>query len=151
MFSRLGSSESLYQQENHGSATNNQVLIGDSALQALNKTPVQQVMNAAGNTASKIIEGTGDFITAPVVWLKDMQKNWLTYMIVVAVILFSSVILYCGICSYIHRKKSKGLGGNIVDLIKTMNNQAGNSQQPLPLSALNLSSIVTKSLSESTA
>lgn len=149
MFSRFGNSELIYQQTNKGSASNNHLLIGDSAVKPLNNTPVQKVMSAAGDTASKIIESSGDFITAPAVWLKDIQKNWLTYIVAVAVILLSIVILYFGVCSYFHRKKGNWFNNNLVELAKKLNNQAGISQHPLPLTVSNLPSILTKNLSES--
>ncbi|CAF1657314.1 unnamed protein product, partial [Adineta ricciae] len=66
-----------------GDASDVKFNIMDSAAKA-NNTPVQAVMNSAGKTASKIIESGGDLLTAPVVWLKDMQQNWVMYMVVLS-------------------------------------------------------------------
>ena len=62
-------------------------------------------MNSVGDTASKVIESGGDIATAPVTWLKDMQQNWLMYMIAVAVILSTITFLYCVLRLCIARKK----------------------------------------------
>ncbi|CAF1506206.1 unnamed protein product [Adineta ricciae] len=69
-----------------GDAKHINVHIADGALKA-NHTPVQAAMNSAGNAASKIIESGASLITAPVTWFKDMQENWLSYMIVIAIII----------------------------------------------------------------
>jgi hypothetical protein len=140
MFSRFGSSELTYQQNVHGSGGNNKILIGDSAIKQLNDTALQTVMNTFGKTASKVIESGGDIVNAPVVWLKDMQKNWLAYMVVTAIILSSIAVLYCAISSYFNRKKNNGFNNNLLEIVKIFNNKTGILQQPLPLSVSNLPS-----------
>ncbi|CAF1185624.1 unnamed protein product [Adineta steineri] len=78
----------IEQKINNGSNSN--INLGDSALPKIHDTPVQ----TAFKSANKIIESGTDIITAPAVWLKDMQKNWLSYMVVLAVMLIT-------VCHYI--------------------------------------------------
>ena len=98
-------------------------------------------MKSAGKSASKLIEGGADIITAPAVWLKDIQQNWLTYMIVAAVIMLCIAFFYCAVCSYCNRKKNNWSNNNLVELAKVIGNKNGILQQPLSLSAVNLPSV----------
>ena len=138
---KIGNSEVLYQQVNKGSASNNQLAIGDAALTRPNDTAVQTVMRTTGNTVNRFIESAGDIITVPAVWLKDIQENWLSYMIVAAIILFSIAFLYCACCSFFNWKKNNGSSNNLLELAKVISNKNGTLQQPLPLPAPNSPSI----------
>ncbi|CAF4425167.1 unnamed protein product, partial [Rotaria magnacalcarata] len=70
---------------------NAKLILGDTALFKAADTPVQTALKAAG----KAIESGSDLIAAPALWLKDMQKNWLMYMIIAAIILLIIAFLYC--------------------------------------------------------
>lgn len=129
MVSRIGSSELIYKQENQKGANGNQLNIGDSALKLLNNTPIQQVMDSAGKSASKIIQTGGDLLAAPGVWVKDMQKNWLLYMVLAAIILSSITILYCVVNSYFYRKKSPRYDNNFIEMFKVLSNQVAPNNQ----------------------
>ncbi|CAF3218232.1 unnamed protein product [Rotaria sp. Silwood2] len=124
-----------------GDGKNVKMLIGDKAIEASTDTAVQTVIKAAGQTAGNVIEGGGTIITAPAIWLKDIQQNWLTYMIVAAIILLCISFLYCSVCSYLNQKKDNGSNNNLLELAKVFSNKNGILQQPLALSATNLPSI----------
>ena len=85
---------------NNGS--NNNINLGDSAIVKMADKPVKTAMKAA----SKIVESGADFISAPALWLKGMQENWLTYMILIAIILTTITFLYCVIRSCFATKRN---------------------------------------------
>jgi hypothetical protein len=115
---------------------NGAIALGDSALFKAVDTPVQKALKAAG----KVIESGSDIITAPALWLKDMQKNWLTYMVVAAIILVTIAFLYCAIRSYFSRKGNNSSIGNLIQLASMFANKNDKVQGPLPLSISKLSS-----------
>ncbi|CAF1371211.1 unnamed protein product [Rotaria sordida] len=101
LFTKIGDSGSKYKQTaDRGSQLF--VHIGETAT---NK-PVESPVLAAFNTASKIISAAGDVITAPAVWLKEMQKNWVIYLVAAAIILLYLVFLYCVIRYYFSRSNN---------------------------------------------
>jgi hypothetical protein len=132
---QAGNVKILYKQ-NIKYGSNNGINLGDSALPKVNDTPVHTAFKAAG----KIIESGADLIAAPVVWLKDMQKNWLTYMIIVAIILLSIAFLYCVIRSYFGRKQNNWSVGNLIELASMFTNKTAALQTQLPLSTPKLPS-----------
>ncbi|CAF1429894.1 unnamed protein product [Adineta steineri] len=117
--------------------SNNNINLGDSALPKIHDTPVQ----TAFKSANKIIESGTDIITAPAVWLKDMQKNWLSYMVVLAVMLITGTFLYCTIRSYFKRKSNNNNNnnnwsiGNLVELATMFSNKNALLQTPFSLPA----------------
>ncbi|CAF1325052.1 unnamed protein product [Adineta steineri] len=135
----IANQKTEYEQKiNNGS--NNNINIGDSALSKIHDTPVQ----TAFKSANTIIESGTDIIRAPAVWLKDMQKNWLSYMVVLAVILIIGTFLYCTIRSYFKRKSNNSNNnnnnnnwsmGNLVELATVFSNKNPHSQTPLSLPA----------------
>jgi hypothetical protein len=137
----IGNSNTNVNPSISGSGSHKTIAIGDSAMKLKNGTAVQHVMNTVGATASKIIESGGDIITAPAVWLKDIQNNWLSYMVVTAIILSILAFFYRAFCFYLNRKKSDLSGNSLIELAKIINNKTGILQQPLPLSVLNLPSV----------
>jgi hypothetical protein len=122
---------------------NNQILVGDTALKVQNGTAVRDAIDTAGKTASRVLVSSGDILTAPSAWLSDMQKNWLTYMVVVAIILSILAFFYCSYRFYFNRKINNSSNSNLVELAKVISNKTGilQQQQQLPLSILNLPSV----------
>ncbi|CAF4367910.1 unnamed protein product, partial [Adineta steineri] len=121
----IGNPKSEYERKIYNGSHNN-INIGDSALSKMQDTPVE----TAFKSANKIIESGTDIITAPAVWLKDMQKNWLSYMVVLAVILIIGTFLYCTIRSYFKRKSNNSNNnnnnwsmGNLVELATVFSNK----------------------------
>ncbi|CAF4138186.1 unnamed protein product [Adineta steineri] len=102
----IGDKNQYEQKNNNGS--NNNINIGDSALPKVHDNPLK----TAVKSANRIMESGTDIITAPAVWLKDMQKNWLSYMVVLAVILITITFLYCTIRSYFNRKSNNSNNNN---------------------------------------
>jgi hypothetical protein len=43
--------------------------------------PIESPIHTAVKAVSKIISRDGDIITATATWLRDMQKNWLVYVV----------------------------------------------------------------------
>ncbi|CAF0869188.1 unnamed protein product [Adineta steineri] len=124
-----------------GSGSNNQISVSDLPSKLKNGTAVQDVMNTVGKTAGKIIESGGDIITAPAVWLKDIQQNWLTYMIVTAIILPILAFFYCSFTFYLNKKRNNMSNNNLLNFAKTISNKNGTMQNQLPLSLINLPSV----------
>lgn len=91
----VGNSEKTQYQMNVQKGNNNNIYLGDSAMVKAADKPIKKVMEAAGN----IVDSTANVINAPVLWLKDMQSNWLTYLILIAIILVTISFLYCVIRS----------------------------------------------------
>jgi len=137
----IGNSNTNVNPSIYGSGSHKTIAIGDSALKLKNGTAVQDVMKTVGTTASKVIESAGDIITAPAMWLKDLQSNWLSYMVVIAIILSILAFFYCAFCFYSNRKTNDSSGNSLIELAKIINNKTGILQQPLPLSVLNLPSV----------
>ena len=132
-----------------GTGSNNQILLGDSALKLKNGTIVQDMMETAGKTVNKVIESGGDIITAPAVWLKDMQQNWLTYMVVAAIILSILLFFYCLFCNYLPRKKSSSSSNSLIKLAEIISHpNAILPRQQLPSSVLSLPSISSNTSAE---
>ncbi|CAF1474602.1 unnamed protein product [Adineta steineri] len=134
----IGDKNQYEQKINNGS--NNNINIGDSALPKVHDSPLK----TAVKSANRIMESGTDIITAPAVWLKDMQKNWLSYMVVLAVILIIGTFLYCTIRSYFKRKSNNSNSnnnnnnwsmGNLVELATVFSNKNPHSQTPFSLPA----------------
>ena len=45
--------------------------------------------------ANSIMNDAADIIGMPVTWMKDMQQNWLVYVICAAIIMTCVLVLYC--------------------------------------------------------
>ncbi|CAF1185595.1 unnamed protein product [Adineta steineri] len=135
----IGNPKSEYEQKIYNGSHNN-INIGDSALPKMQDTPVQ----TAFKSANKIIESGTEIITAPALWLKDMQKNWLSSMVILSVILITITFLYCTIRSYFKRKSNNSNNdnnnnnwsmGNLVKLATVFSNKNPHSQTPFSLPA----------------
>lgn len=80
--------------------------IGDTALPKGVNSPGQAGMN----TASQLIEDGGEFIRTPFKWVKDMQANWLIYVICAAIICLCVLLLYCKGRRYFGSKSTSNTG-----------------------------------------
>ncbi|CAF0876881.1 unnamed protein product [Adineta steineri] len=137
----IGNSNTDVDAKISGSGSNNHISVSDLPSKLKNDTAVQDVMNTVGKTAGKIMASGGDIITAPAVWLKDIQQNWLSYMIVTAVILSILAFFYCSFKFYLNKKQSNMSNNNLLDFAKIINNKNGTMQNQLPLSLINLPSV----------
>jgi hypothetical protein len=139
----MGSSSTKTSIEQHATGSSKaEMSLGDSALPKLSDTPVQTALKSA----SKVIESGSDLINAPVLWFKDMQKNWLVYMIVAATILLTVAFLYCAVRSYFNRKGKNPSIGNLVELASMFVNKNPVLQTQFPLSASKLSSAASPTI-----
>lgn len=136
MVFKIGTSDVNYKQNMEDGSSNNNIYIGDSAIPKPKETVVQKAFNAAGN----VIEGGSELLTAPAFWLKDMQKNWFGYMIIVAIILSTITFLYCVIQFYLRRKQTSESKTNLFQLATVLAAKTGNEMKQYPLSLSNLSS-----------
>ena len=132
----FGTSRTSVDPSIQGSGSHNVIAVGDSALKGQNGTAVQDLINTVGKTAGKVIESGGDILTAPGTWLKDLQQNWLAYMVVAAIILSIIVFFYCSFCFYFNRKKNNSSTSNLLELAQIINSKNGILQQQIPLSML---------------
>ena len=98
------------------SGSNSQVnfAIGDSALSKVTDLPGQ----AGLNVVNKLIEDGGEFIRTPLKWIKDMQANWLIYIICAAIIFVTIIYLYVMAQRCILRKQNvkTGFTSQLVDM-----------------------------------
>ena len=150
----IGNSNTSIDTVMKGAGSNNQIQLGDSAMRLKNGTVVQHVMETAGKTVNKVIESGGDILNAPAVWVKDMQQNWLTYMVLAAIILSIILFFYCSFCYYFQRKTMNPASStsHLIDLAKIISHQTGILQrQESPLSVLSLPSIPSNAPAESRA
>ncbi|CAF5031014.1 unnamed protein product, partial [Rotaria socialis] len=85
-------------------------------------------------------ESGSGLIAVPALWLKDMQKNWLMYMIFAAIILLTIAFLYCAVRSYFMRRGNNSSMGNLIELASVFANKNSALQTRLPLSGSKLSS-----------
>ncbi|CAF3682026.1 unnamed protein product [Rotaria socialis] len=115
---------------------NAKIILGDTALSKAADTPVQTALKAAG----KAIDSGSDLIAVPALWLKDMQKNWLIYMILPAIVLLTIAFLYCAVRSYFMRRGNNSSMGNLIELASVIANKNSALQTQLPLSGTKLSS-----------
>ncbi len=103
------------------------VAIGDSALKKTIDSPAQ----AGLKVASQLIEDGGELIRTPVKWIKDIQANWLIYIICAAIICLSILFFYCLAQRYIARKQNvkTGFTSQLVDMAKILahNHQSTNA------------------------
>jgi len=134
----MGNSKTIVEATMKGSGSHNQINLGESVLQAKNGTAIQDVMSTASKTASKVLESGGSIVAAPAVWLKDIQQNWLSYMLVAAVILSVLAFFYCSFCFYFNRAKKSSSDSSLIELAKIISHKTGVLQQQLPCSVLNL-------------
>lgn len=141
----FGSSKTVYKMDVKGDGKDVKMLIGDKAIESSTDTAVQTVIRAAGNTAGKVIEGSGTIVTPPAVWLKDIQENWLLYVIMAAIILSIITFFYCTICSYLRRKNNSS--HSLGELVKVISERSGVLNQ-LPLSPFRLPAPVENTSSE---
>ncbi|CAF1669058.1 unnamed protein product [Rotaria magnacalcarata] len=131
-----GSSTKTLIQQHVKEGGNAKIILGDTALSKATDTPVQTALKAAG----KAIESGSDLIAVPALWLKDMQKNWLMYMILAAIILLTIAFLYCAVRSYFMRRGNNSSMGNLIELASVFANKNSSLQTQLPLSGSKLSS-----------
>ena len=134
----IGTSDNTYKLNVKGAASNVKMSIGAEALKPRADTAAQAVIKTAGKTASKVIESGGELITAPAVWLKDMQQNWLMYMVVAAIIMGSIAFLYCVVCFRLNRNKNNQARSTMIELAQTLSNKTRALQQLPSLSAPSL-------------
>ena len=67
--------------------------------------------------ANSIMQDGADLLGTPVRWLKDMQQNWLVYVVCAAIILVCSVVVYCAVRSHCSRRRqASSKGWNLADL-----------------------------------
>ena len=107
-----------------GSGSQIHVIQGDAALAKTIDSPGQAGMKAA----SKLIEDGGEFIRTPFKWLKDMQANWLIYVVCAAIICLSILYAYCMARKYFACKPNVNTGftSQLADIALKMANNRGN-------------------------
>lgn len=78
--------------------------------------------------ADKVSESSADTITTPANWLKSIEKNWLIYLVLVAIIMACIVFLYCSICYYLNRHANSSFNNNLIELANVISNNSDVSQ-----------------------
>ena len=119
---------------NNGSYNN--INLGDSTISKMSDKRVNTAFKAAG----KIVESGADLISAPVTWLKDMQQNWLVYMILIAIILITTAFLYCAVRSFFSTKRSGCSANSLIEMVTAVANRNQRMQIPISNSTPNSSS-----------
>ena len=109
-----------------GSNSKVHMQLGDAALTKGDDSPGHAGMRVASN----MITDGGEFIRTPLKWIKDMQANWLIYIVCAAIICLSILYLYCMIRKRLHKKQNlqSGFSSQLADLALVMaNNQQHHS------------------------
>ena len=103
-------------------------------------------------TAGNVIESGGHILAAPGNWIKSMQKNWLVYVVLAAIIMVCIVFLYCSVCYYVNRHTTNAFSSNLIELATVISNknEALKPEQQQELSVNNLSKILKTKLFNST-
>jgi hypothetical protein len=86
-------------------------------------------------TVNTILRDGSDMLGAPSRWMKDMQQNWLTYIIASAVILFCILFFYCIIryrCSRSQKSRSDTPGLSDLATVMTLKNMIAPSSVKMP-------------------
>jgi hypothetical protein len=122
---KIGNSEVAYEQNVDRYSNNNNIYLGDSAIPKTADTVVQKAFNTAG----KVIESSGDILSAPAVWLKDMQKNWFGYMTLIAITLSAIVFIYLAFRFHWRRKTNGVSTSHLVELATAIVNKNGAGQR----------------------
>lgn len=115
-------------------------------------TSVTGTIRKGFNTAGNIIESGGHILAAPGNWIKAVQKNWVTYVVLATIILVCIVILYCSVCCYMNQRTTNAFSGNLIELatvISNTNKGPKPKQEQQELSVNNLSNILETKLSNS--
>lgn len=78
------------------------------------------------------MEDGGELIRTPVRWIKEIQSNWLIYIVCATIICLSIFFLYCMAQRHLGKKRNSSCGftSQLADLALTM----GRSQQNHPMS-----------------
>ena len=116
------------------------IYIADGAQKA-NQTPVGAVMNTAGKAASKIIDSGVTIISAPATWIKSIQENWLSYMILAAIIIGLIAFLYCACLCHCNPMTSSATQSQLIELTRTIGSKIIPTPQPPPLSTISPSNL----------
>ncbi|CAF3126567.1 unnamed protein product [Rotaria socialis] len=137
-----GSSTKTLIQQHVKEGDNAKIILGGTALSKAADTPVQTALKAVGKT----IESGSDTIAVPVLWLKDMQKNWLIYMTLAAIILLAIPFLYCAIPSYLMRRGNSSSIDNLIELASVFASKNSALQTQLSLPGPKLSSAASSTV-----
>ncbi len=93
-----------------------------------------KVIQGGSDTVTKIVKSGANVITAPVAWLKNIQKNLIVYLTLIAIILLSIIFLYFLIRYQFYHKNNNWSTSNLLELTKIIinNNATLQQQQPRP-------------------
>jgi hypothetical protein len=108
-------------------------------------TSVTGTVRKGFNTAGNIIESGGHILATPGNWIKAVQKNWFTYVVVATIILICIVFLYCSLCYYMNRRTTNAFSSNLIELATVISNKNKDpkpKQEQQELSVNNLSNIL---------
>ena len=86
---------------------------------------------------NSIMQDGADLLGTPVRWLKDMQQNWLVYVVCVAIILVCSIVVYCAVLSHCSRRRQASSNGLNLAELATMTAMKNKSSPSLGLPQLN--------------
>jgi len=115
-----------------------------------NNTVVNTVtgtFHKAFNTVGNVIESGGSILAAPANWIKSIQKNWVLYLALAAIIMVCIVFLYCSVCYYVNRYTTTSFSSNLIELATVINEKKNNAlkpNQPQELSVNNLTNFRKK-------
>lgn len=138
---KIGSSDVINQQNIEQQSSNNRMIFGDSAIAKPSATVVHKVFDTAG----RLMESGGDLLTAPAVWLKEMQKNRFGYMVVLAIIVGGIAFLYCVFRFKIRRNGFVLPPNRSVELTTVMSDENIPSKPPLSSIASHFSKVAQTS------
>jgi t-SNARE complex subunit (syntaxin) len=89
------------------------LLVPKTVIQQSNSNSMEKITRVIDSSihqgvekVEKIIGDTSELIRSPAKWLTDMQRNWLIYIICMAIICLCILFFYCACQGYCSRKRS---------------------------------------------
>ena len=134
---KIGSSDVINQQNIQQQSSNNRMIFGDSAIAKPSATVVHKVLDTAG----RIVESGGDLLTAPGNWVKEMQKNWFGYMVILAIVVGGITFLYCVFRFKIRRSSNILPTNKLVELATVLSEEKMPSKSPIAAIASHIPTI----------
>ena len=122
------SDKNIYKPSISGSNNRINMPVADAASSKGSDSPGQ----AGRRVAGQLMEDGGELIRTPVRWIKDIQSNWLIYIVCATIICLSILYLYCMVRRHLGKKRNStsGFTSQLADLAFIM----AKSQQNHPMS-----------------
>jgi hypothetical protein len=112
------SDKNIYKPSISGSNNKINMPVSDAALANGIGSPGQ----AGRKVVGQLMEDGGELIRTPIRWIKDIQANWLIYIVCAAIICVSVLYLYCMVRKHLGKRRgsNSGFTSQLADLALAM-------------------------------